>query len=83
MRLPRKRSTSSIHEMHGRPGSGVMPVAALDCGKCLCCQLYLQTEGCTGHGSLFEAIVDCWNAKTTVVKDTPFEQYKIDDLGAP
>lgn len=30
--------------------------------------------------AFFTAIVDCWNAKTTVVKDTPLEQYNIDDL---
>lgn len=28
----------------------------------------------------FEATVDCWSSQTTVVKDTPLEQYNIDDL---
>lgn len=30
--------------------------------------------------TFFTAIVDCWSSKTTVVKDTPLEQYHIDDL---
>ena len=30
--------------------------------------------------AFFTAIVDCWTAETTVIKDTPLDQYNIDDL---
>lgn len=30
--------------------------------------------------TFFTAVVDCWNAKTTVIKDTPLKNYNIDDL---